>query len=102
MINPTYDSTAMVTEEPCISYHTGLFKRDEGGGADLLWLKPGNGYIDLRTATAHELEHNMPWEYTLVPEDGSLRKKDGFYRAYMHDGGTRYEIVVEILAYDID
>lgn len=92
----------MVVDENCISYHSGLFRRDSGCGADLLWVTQGSGYINLATGTAHELEHRDSWEYEFVPDDGSLREEDGFYRAFIHDGSTRYEVVAEIPAYYID
>ena len=92
----------MVVDDHCVSYHSGLFRRDEGRGADLLWVTHGSGYIDISTATAHELEHSSWWEFEFTPADGTLRKDDGFYRAYIHNGANIHETVVKIPAYYID
>ncbi len=102
MSRASFDTASMVVDGHCISYHSELFQRDEGRGADLLWATQGSGYIDIATATAHELEHSNWWEYEFTPTDGTLRKKDGFYRAFLHNGANLYETVVEIPAYYID
>lgn len=102
MRGATLDSASMVVDDHNISYHSGLFHRDQGRGADLLWVTHGSGYIDIATATAHELEHFSWWEFEFTPADGTLRKDDGFYRAFIHNGANIRETVVEIPAYYID
>ena len=92
----------MVVDDNCISYHSDLFRRDVGRGADLLWVTQGSGYINIATATAHELEHSNSWEYEFTPANGALRKEDGFYRVFIHNGANIHETVVEIPSYYID
>ena len=102
MRNPSYDSSSMTVDEHAFAYHSGLFRRDQSQAEDLLWLTYGSGYVDLHTATAHELEHSTSWEYEFSTPNGSLKKKDGFYRLFFHNGVNMYETVVVIPAYYID
>lgn len=92
----------MVIDDHGITYHSDLFRRDQGRGANLLWVTQGSGYIDLTTATAYELEHSNWWDYEFTPADGSLRKEGGFYRTFIDNGANLCEVVVQIPAYYID
>lgn len=102
MSKPTVNKEALVGDDHAIAYHPAAFNRDTGGDADLLWVKPGSGYVDIQTATAHELEHDCWWEYEFEPANGKLWKRNGYYQLMIHNGATTYEVVVAIPAYYID
>jgi len=79
-----------------LEYEEGVFSRWQKYGKDRLYVRDGEGYIDIETGTAHGVElHSIDFEFG--NERGNIvEKHDDEYRVYQNDGARSEWVVARI------